>query len=152
VGEGRKGQSLTAQTWSLYLKGERNKGTTKRSEAMRPRHIHPLCDEVCHDDEMDQVDASKPRPRPRPHNGEGLGPKVTGNYVVTLLGHRPTRTQPQGPKSHTLKATYQGQQGRKTVGMMPKAAVKDQSVEDSNSKRVTQSRGVPAVLQAQPGC
>jgi hypothetical protein len=54
-----------------------------------------------------------------------LGPKLTGNDIVTLLGHRPTRTQPQDLKSHSLQATDQGQQGRKTEGMMSKAAIED---------------------------
>jgi len=81
----------------LRKKGEGTRETTKKTVAMRPRHFDPLCNEVCHDDELDQVDASKPRPRPsRPHSGEELGPNVTGNDIVTLLGHRPTRTQPQG--------------------------------------------------------
>jgi hypothetical protein len=46
--------------------GRETRETTKRSVAMRPRYSYPLCDKVCHDDQREQVDASKPRPRPWP--------------------------------------------------------------------------------------
>jgi hypothetical protein len=141
----------------LYtLQDEREtRETTKRSVAMRPRDSDALCDEVCNDDEKEHVDASKPRPRPlRPHHGEELGaqtnrqrhrdlarPPTYQNTAPRLEesyspGDRPRTARPKD-RRHDVKGSHRGLE----------------RVEDSTFfDRVTQPKGVPAVLQAQLSC
>lgn len=129
-GRGNK-RSISSGTDEVFIplgQGEElKKKTPKRSVAMQPKHTYPLCDELCHDDEKEQVDASKPRPRPlRPHRGEELRGARTNRQRHRDLA-RPLTYQNTAPrsKSHTLAVTDQGQQGRKTDGMIPKAAIED---------------------------
>lgn len=76
--EGGKVNSFGHGQGFLYVRRTRNKGNNQEVSGYAIEVLQHLYDKACHDDEMEKVDASKPRPRPfRSHIGKGWGPKPT---------------------------------------------------------------------------